>query len=256
MKVVILAGGFGSRLSEETGIRPKPLVEVGGRPIIWHIMKYYSSFGFDEFVILCGYKGEMIKKYFVDYFALNYDLSIDLARNEVECLGTASEKWKILLLDTGEHSMTGGRILRAREHLTETFMLTYGDGISDVPIDQLISTHKESGRLCTVTTVPSPGRFGVLEVGDKGKVDKFVEKPENEGGYINGGFFVVEPSALDLIAGDSTSWEREPMLRLVEMNQLQSYAHGGFWKAMDTLRDKRELDSIWESGDVPWKRWK
>jgi glucose-1-phosphate cytidylyltransferase len=256
MKAVILAGGFGTRLSEETDLRPKPLSEIGGKPIIWHIMKIYEAAGFNEFVICCGYKAGMIKNYFVNYFTENYDLTVDLASNDMQFHGNPSEKWKVHLVDTGLHTMTGGRVKRIRDYVgQETFSLTYGDGVADIDMRRVVAFHRANRRLATMTAVPSPGRFGVIDLAADGGVQSFREKPNNEAGWINGGFFVLEPAAIDFIDGDETSWEREPLVRLAAKGQLGAYSHTGFWKPMDTLRDKRELEQAWSTGQAPWKLW-
>lgn len=255
MKVVILAGGFGTRLSEETDVRPKPLVEIGGKPILWHIMKMYEAAGLTDFIICCGYRGQMIKNYFVNYFMENYDIEVDLGRNELKYLGHPSERWKVTMVDTGADSMTGGRVKRIAHLLNnETFCLTYGDGVADVDLSAVIAHHREHGRSATVTAVPSPGRFGILEL-QGSAVANFREKPANEMGWINGGFFVLEPSVLNLVTSDATVWEREPLEALAKSGQLSAYRHTGFWLPMDTLRDKRELESMWASGSAPWKTW-
>lgn len=256
MKVVILAGGLGTRLSEATQLLPKPLVEVGDRPIIWHIMKMYAAAGFDEFVVCCGYKSHMIKSYFVNYFAENYDITVDLGKNRVDFHGDPNERWTVTLVDTGLHTMTGGRIKRIAPYVgNEAFCLTYGDGVADVDIRALVDFHRAQGRLATVTAVPSPGRFGILDIDGSETVRRFHEKPDNEMGWINGGFFVVEPSVVDYIDGDDTTWEREPLERLARDSALSAYRHSGFWKPMDTLRDQRELEALWNSGKAPWKSW-
>jgi glucose-1-phosphate cytidylyltransferase len=256
MKVVILAGGLGTRLSEATQLVPKPLVEIGDRPILWHIMKIYAAAGFDEFIICCGYKGHMIKSYFVNYFAENYDITVHLGDNRVEFHGNPSERWTVTLVDTGLNTMTGGRIKRIAPYLgDEAFCLTYGDGVADVDIRALVDFHVAQGRLATVTAVPSPGRFGILDIDETEIVTRFHEKPDNEMGWINGGFFVVEPSAIKYIDDDSTSWERQPLERLAKDNALAAFRHRGFWKPMDTLRDQRELEAIWNTGKAPWKSW-
>lgn len=255
MKVVILAGGFGTRLSEETVLKPKPLVEIGERPIIWHIMKHFSYYGFDDFIVCCGYRGSDLKKYFVNYFTENYDITVDLEENAVSFIGEPSERWKVTLVDTGTNTMTGGRLRRVRHILKgETFLMTYGDGLSDVNVEQLVQFHRRHGKLATVTAVPSPGRYGILALSAKStsEVAGFVEKPTNEMGLINGGFFVLEDKALDFVTGDSTSWEQEPIEKLASKGELQAFTHTGFWKAMDTLRDKRDLDALWQSGSAPW----
>lgn len=256
MKVVILAGGMGTRLSEATHTTPKPLVEIGDRPIIWHIMKHYAAAGFDDFVVCCGYKAHMIKSYFVNYFVENYDMTVHLGENRIDFHGDANERWKVTLVDTGLHTMTGGRIKRVADWVNnEAFCLTYGDGVSDVDLHGLVDFHRKSGRLATVTAVPSPGRFGILDIGSEELVDSFHEKPNNEAGWINGGFFVLEPKVFDYIDGDAISWEREPLERLARDRQLAAFRHQGFWKPMDTLRDQRELEALWTSGKAPWKTW-
>lgn len=256
MKVVILAGGFGTRLAEETGLRPKPLVEIGGKPILWHIMKMYEKAGFNDFIICCGYKSHMIKNYFVNYFMENYDITVDLENNSVEFLGKPSERWKVTMVDTGLNTMTGGRIKKIAPYVgDETFCLTYGDGVSDVDIPALLASHKQSRLKATVTSVPSPGRFGILDINDHGLVTKFHEKPDNEMGWINGGFFVLEPSIFNYIDGESSTWEKEPLEQLAQDGELNSFKHTGFWKPMDSLRDKRELEELWESDRAPWKSW-
>jgi glucose-1-phosphate cytidylyltransferase len=257
MKVVILAGGLGTRLSEATQLLPKPLVEVGDRPIIWHIMKMYAAAGFDEFVVCCGYKSHMLKSYFVNYFVENYDVTVHLGENRVDFHGDASERWTVTLVNTGLTTMTGGRIKRIAPYVgDETFCLTYGDGVSDVNIRALVDFHRLHGRLATVTAVPSPGRFGILDIDETSEtVTRFHEKPDSEMGWINGGFFVVEPSAVDYIDGDDTTWEREPLERLSRDGALAAYRHRGFWRPMDTLRDQRELEALWNSGRAPWKCW-
>ena len=256
MKVVILAGGLGTRLSEETESRPKPLVEIGGLPIIWHIMKIYERAGLNDFVICCGYKGAMIKQFFSEYFIKTSDITVDLGQQSIEYHRRSEEKWRVTLVDTGIDTMTGGRLQRVSSHLGhETFCLTYGDGVSDVNVEQLIGFHKKHGRTATVTAVPSPGRFGILDIDSEGSVSRFHEKPDNEMGYINGGFFVLETKTLSYIDGDQTIFERGPLERLAADNQLVAYPHAGFWKPMDTLRDKRELEELWSSGKAPWKVW-
>lgn len=257
MKVVILAGGLGTRLSEATQLLPKPLVEIGDRPIIWHIMKMYAAAGFDEFIVCCGYKSHMLKSYFVNYFVENYDITVHLGENRVDFHGDASERWTVTLINTGLTTMTGGRIKRIAPYVgNETFCLTYGDGVSDVDIRALVDFHRSHGRLATVTAVPSPGRFGILDVDESSEmVNRFHEKPDNEMGWINGGFFVVEPSVVDYIEGDETTWEREPLERLARDGALAAYRHRGFWRPMDTLRDQRELEALWNTGRAPWKCW-
>ncbi len=256
MKVVLLAGGFGTRLSEETETKPKPLVEVGGKPILWHIMKIYSAAGFNEFVICCGYKAAQIKNYFVNYFMENYDICVDLADNSVDFIGKPTEDWKVTLVDTGFDTMTGGRIKRIRDHVgQETFCLTYGDGVARIDPAKIVDFHRAHGKKATVMATPSPGRFGILELNEQKVVENFREKPHQEMGWINGGFFVLEPSAIDYIDDDDTVWEREPLERLASEGQLVAYEHTDFWKPMDTLRDKRELETLWASGNAPWKVW-
>ena len=256
MKVVILAGGMGTRLSEVTHNIPKPLVEIGGRPIIWHIMKLYAAAGFVDFVICCGYKAHMIKSYFANYFAENYDMTVHLGENRIDFHGDASERWTVTLVNTGVNTMTGGRIKRIADWVNnEPFCLTYGDGLSDVDLNGVVDFHRKSGRLATVTAVPSPGRFGILDISSSNLVDRFHEKPNNEAGWINGGFFVLDPKVFDYIDGDHISWEAEPLERLASDGQLAAYAHSGFWQPMDTLRDQRELEALWSSGKAPWKIW-
>ena len=256
MKVVILAGGLGTRLSEETTLRPKPMVEIGGMPILWHIMKIYSSHGFHEFVVCLGYRGYLIKEYFANYFLHKSDVVINLADNSLKVLGSQAEPWKVTLVDTGVNSMTGGRIKRIAQHIgDEAFLLTYGDGVSDVNITDLISFHKANGKLCTVTSVQPSGRFGALNIGDNNEVHSFMEKPKGDGSWINGGFFVCQPGVFNYIEGDDTTWEREPMENIAQDGQMDTYHHNGFWKPMDTLRDKQELEADWQSGNAKWKKW-
>ena len=256
MKVVILAGGFGTRLAEETELRPKPLVEIAGKPILWHVMKIYEAAGFSDFVICCGYRGQSIKSYFVNYFTENYDITVNLDRHSVEFLGQPSEKWTVTLVDTGLETLTGGRIKRIAPYVDgETFCLTYGDGVARLDVGEVVRFHRQHGRKATVTAVPAPGRFGVLDLAGNGNVQSFREKPDNEIGWINGGFFVCEPSVFDYIEGDATSWERAPLERLAREGELMAYRHSGFWKPMDTLRDKRYLEDLWSSGKAPWKKW-
>jgi len=257
MKVVILAGGFGTRLSEETGVLPKPLVEIGGRPILWHIMRIYSHFGLNDFVICCGYKGEAIKDYFLNRLSRQGDLTIDLAQNRLEYHRSTTEPWKVTLADTGEKTMTGGRLKRIRDYLGgETFCLTYGDGVSDIDVGALIKFHHEQGALATVTAVQQPGRFGAINLsGDRPRASGFREKGVTDGPIINGGFFVLEPEVLDMIEGDDTIWEEGPLRSLTERDQLAVYRHAGFWQNMDTLRDKMILQSMWDTGNPPWCIW-
>lgn len=260
MKVVLLAGGFGTRISEESGTRPKPMVEIGGRPILWHIMKIYSHYGLNDFIICCGYKGYLIKEYFSNYFLHNSDVTFDMKNNQMQVHSMNSEPWKVTLVDTGEASMTGGRIKRVKEYIgDEPFCLTYGDGVSDVNINDLIMHHKNSGMLATLTSVRQHGRFGVfnLKPGDS-KIGSFKEKPEGDGdntAWINGGFFVLEPQVLDYIEGDSTVFEQEPLQKLAKDGQLNAFKHTDFWQPMDTLRDKNLLDGLLKEGKAPWKTW-
>lgn len=264
MKVVILAGGFGTRLSEETGVRPKPLVEIGDMPIIWHIMKMYSAYGFNEFIICCGYKGYMIKEFFSNYYLKSSDVTFDLKNNNMELHSNSVEPWKVTLIDTGDNSMTGGRVKRVKDYVgNEPFFLTYGDGVSDVNINKLLKFHKEQKTYATLTAVQPPGRYGAFNLeGNQKLITSFREKPtgdDNEYGqevaWINGGFFVLEPEIFDYIEGDATIWEREPMEKLASENQLSAYKHTSFWQSMDSLRDKQVLVNIWESDNIPWKVW-
>jgi len=256
MKVVLLAGGFGTRLSEETDIRPKPMVEIGGQPILWHIMKLYSHYGYNEFVVLLGYKGYYIKEYFANYFLHQSDVTIDLKNNSMEIHNNSSEPWKVTLLDTGLHSMTGGRIKRAQKFIgNEPFMLTYGDGVSDINIKELVKFHKNHGKAITMTAVQPEGRFGALEIEDD-CVKAFVEKPKGDGNWINAGFFVCEPKVFDYITnGDVTVFEEEPLRNLAEDGEMYTYKHHGFWKPMDMLRDKIKLIEMWDNNQAKWKVW-
>jgi glucose-1-phosphate cytidylyltransferase len=256
MKVALLAGGFGTRLSEETTIRPKPMVEIGGMPIMWHIMKMYSHYGLKDFVVLGGYKVEFIREYFLNFRASRTDFTIDLGTGQVDWLEARSEDWRITILDTGQNSMTGGRIKRARQHLGDgTFCLTYGDGLSDVNITQLIEAHQQGGGWCTVTAVTQPGRYGALRLNaDLTRVEGFREKGVSDGGLINGGFFVCEQEVFDLIDDDLTTWENEPLSKMVALGKLQSFQHTGYWQSMDSLRDKQVLEAAWAKG-APWKVW-
>jgi glucose-1-phosphate cytidylyltransferase len=256
MKVVILAGGFGTRLSEETNLMPKPMVEIGGRPILWHIMKIYSYYGFNEFVILTGYKSHIIKEYFINYYFRYSDITVDMMRNSVDIHNHRTEPWKVTMLYTGPNTMTGGRLLRAKDFIgKERFMLTYGDGVSDVNINDLVSRHKEAGKMVTLTSVQPTGRFGSMEIASDGMVKSFKEKPD-DGAWINGGFFVMEPEIFDYLSdGDETILERKPLERLAEIKQLHAYKHTGYWQAMDTLRDKNQLTDMWTSGTAPWALW-
>lgn len=257
MKVVILAGGLGTRISEESHIKPKPMVEVGGKPILWHVMKIYSSFGFNDFIICCGYKGYVIKEWFANYFLHNSDVTFDMRSNEQIVHDTYADPWKVTVVDTGESTMTGGRLKRVRRFLDENepFMMTYGDGVGDVDIAKLVAFHKEHGGLATLTAVQPPGRFGQLLL-DESKVDTFVEKPSGDGAVINGGFFVLSPSVIEYIKDDATVWESGPLVELAKSGELHAYKHRGFWLPMDTLRDKNQLEALWTSGKAPWKVWK
>jgi len=258
MKTLLLAGGFGTRFSEETELKPKPMIPIGPYPILWHIMKIYSTHGFNDFIVLLGYKGYVIKEYFVNYFMHQSDLEIDLSNNQVKILNTKAEPWKITLLDTGLATMTGGRIIQASEHIgDETFMLTYGDGVGDVNIRELLAFHRKHGKLATMTTVQPEGRFGGVSFNESsGQVSQFMEKPKGDGGWINAGFFVCEPGALDYILdGDATVWEKEPLERLAQDSQLFSFRHQGFWKPMDTQRDHKQLNDLWNQQKAPWKIW-
>jgi glucose-1-phosphate cytidylyltransferase len=255
MKVVILAGGKGTRLSEQTDVRPKPMVEIGERPILWHIMHTYAHYGFDEFVVALGYLGDVIKRYFLDYAYLNADLTIATKSGDVEVHGRPRENWTVHLVDTGLETITGGRLKRLASWLGgETFMMTYGDGVADVDIAELLRFHRSHGKLATVTAVRPPARYGVLGLRDS-RVAVFAEKPQAGEGWISGGFFVLEPQVLEYIAGDETHFEREPLERLAEQGQLQAYRHTGFWQSMDTLRDARMLNELWLTGQAPWKVW-
>ncbi len=255
MKAVILAGGMGTRISEESNLKPKPMVEIGGKPILWHIMKMYSAHGVNEFIICLGHKGYVIKEYFANYFLHMSDVTFDISRNKMEVHQNHAEPWRVTLVDTGEETMTGGRLKRVRAYLgKEDFCFTYGDGLSDVNIAELMAFHKKQKTLATVTTVQPPGRFGALLVEGQ-KVKSFHEKPQGDGGWINGGFFVLSPKTLDDIGGDQTIWEQEPMKKLAAKGQLSSYSHQGFWQPMDTLREKNYLEQLWVSGKAPWKTW-
>lgn len=255
MKAVLLAGGFGTRISEETAVRPKPMVEIGGRPILWHIMKIYSAHGIKDFIICCGYKGYVIKEYFANYFLHMSDVTFDMRSNRMQVHCGHAEPWRVTLIDTGEQTMTGGRLKRVREHVgNETFCFTYGDGVADINITRLIAFHKAQGTLATMTATQPPGRFGVVSLAkDDCRITRFREKPN--GAWINGGFFVLEPGVFDYIEGDATVWEQEPLRRLARDGQLSAYKHNGFWHPMDTLRDKFFLEKLWESGEAPWKVW-
>jgi glucose-1-phosphate cytidylyltransferase len=257
MKVVILAGGLGTRISEETDLKPKPMIEIGGKPILWHIMKIYSSYGFNDFVICCGYKGYLIKEYFANYFLHQADVTLDLQNNSMEVHQSKAEPWKITLVDTGINTMTGGRIKRIQKYINETFLLTYGDGVGDIDINVLIDFHKKNKKKATVTVVQPSGRFGSIQFdnNDEVKVFAFQEKPKGDGAWINGGFFVCEPDVFDEIDDDKTIWERKPLENLAAKGELNAYRHYGFWRPMDTLRDKTDLEEMWNSGDAKWKIW-
>jgi glucose-1-phosphate cytidylyltransferase len=256
MKVVILAGGLGTRLSEETSLRPKPMVDIGDKPILWHIMKIYSTYGFNDFIICLGYKGYIIKEYFANYFLHQSDVTIDLQNNSVETHQSSAEPWKITLVDTGKSSMTGGRIKRIQKYIdNEPFLLTYGDGVGNIDINALVSFHKANQKMVTVTAVQPSGRFGALNLSDTDAVTSFLEKPKGDGAWINGGFFVCEPSVFDFINGDDTVWEKEPMEQIAAKHEMLAFKHSGFWKPMDTLRDKQELEQEWNNGTAPWKTW-
>lgn len=257
MKAVILAGGFGTRLAEETEIKPKPMVEIGGKPILWHIMKIFHHYGVDEFIICLGYKGYVIKEYFQNYKLHMSDVTLDLSTGSLTEHRNAAEPWRVTLVETGENTMTGGRLRRVREYLKgeEDFFFTYGDGVATVPLDELLKHHRDGGRAATVTAVQPPGRFGALEV-ENGRVESFLEKPRGDGGWINGGFFVLNQKAFDYLPeDDSVIWEQEPLRALARDGELSAFVHDGFWQAMDTLRDRQQLQTMWDSGTPPWKRW-
>lgn len=256
MKAVILAGGLGTRISEETHTKPKPMIEVGGKPILWHIMKMYSAHGVNDFIICCGYKGYLIKEYFANYFLHMSDVTFDMLDNKMTVHHQKAESWKVTLVDTGETTMTGGRLRRVREYIKDedSFCFTYGDGVSDVDIRATIKFHQESGKLATVTAVQPPGRYGALEIIDN-EVTGFIEKPRGDGGLINGGFFVLSPKCINLIEDDSVSWESEPLQYLANNNEMAAFKHHGFWQPMDTLREKNLLEELWESGKAPWRIW-
>ena len=256
MKAVILAGGLGSRLSEETNVRPKPMVEIGGRPILWHILKLYSAHGVNDFIICCGYRGYLIKEYFANYFLHMSDVTFDMATNRMEVHHGKAEPWKVTVVDTGEATMTGGRLKRVAEFLIDedAFCFTYGDGVADIDISREIAFHREHGKLATVAAVRPPGRYGALRI-ERNAVAEFLEKPLGDGGFINGGFFVLSPKCIELIEGDDTSWEAEPLAGLAARGELMSFEHHGFWQPMDTQRDQRQLQEMWDSGSAPWKAW-
>lgn len=254
MKVVLLAGGLGTRISEETSVRPKPMVEVGGKPILWHIMKIYAAHGLTDFIVCCGYKGYLIKEYFANYFLHMSDVTIDLAKNSLEVHQKKAEPWRVTLVDTGETTQTGGRLRRVRDYIDGDFCMTYGDGVGSVNITDLLAFHRAHGKQATMTAVQPPGRFGALELNGT-QVRSFVEKPTGDGGWINGGFFVLAREVLDYVDGDATVWEKEPMERLARDGQLGVHLHHGFWQPMDTLRDRSQLEAMWKAGNAPWRVW-
>ncbi|MBD2461555.1 glucose-1-phosphate cytidylyltransferase [Oscillatoria sp. FACHB-1407] len=257
MKAVILAGGLGTRLSEETTIKPKPMVEVGGQPILWHIMKIYSAHGINDFIICCGYKGYVIKEYFANYFLRMSDVTFDMRFNQMNIHSGYAEPWRVTLVDTGESTLTGGRLKRVREHIgNETFCFTYGDGVSNIDVTKLVEFHKSQGGLATLTAVQPPGRFGAISLGqEQTKIESFHEKPGGDGAWINGGYFVLEPEVINYIADDSTIWEQEPLQKLAHDGHLSAFKHDGFWQPMDTLKDKNYLEGLWQSNKAPWKVW-
>jgi glucose-1-phosphate cytidylyltransferase len=257
MKAVILAGGLGSRISEETHLKPKPMIEIGGKPILWHIMKMYSHHGINDFVICCGYKGYVIKEYFANYFLHMSDVTFDMSKNSMDVHQRHAEPWRVTLVDTGEETMTGGRLKRVRDYIKDEveFCLTYGDGVSSVDITQLLAFHRQHQKLATLTAVYPPGRFGALDIDSSANVKSFEEKPKGDGAMINGGFFVLSPHVIDLIDNDQTIWERKPLEHLAKQGQLLAFQHPGFWHPMDTLRDKNHLEELWLRGQAPWKAW-
>lgn len=257
MKAVILAGGLGTRISEETHLKPKPMIEIGGKPILWHIMKMYSAHGINDFVICCGYKGYVIKEYFANYFLHMSDVTFDMANNRMDVHQQNAEPWRVTLVDTGEETLTGGRLKRVADYVKdeEAFCFTYGDGVANVDITALVRFHRQHGKRASVTAVQPPGRYGSLNM-DGETVRGFIEKPKGDGGWINGGFFVLSPKCLDYVTGDTTSWESDPLVRLAAEGELMAFEHAGFWQPMDTLRDKNHLEELWLSGDAPWKLWK
>lgn len=256
MKVVLLAGGFGTRISEESQFKPKPMISIGGMPILWHIMKEYAAFGYDDFIVCAGYKQEYIKEYFSNYYLHNSNITFDFKHeNKVTVHENASEPWNVTIVDTGLNTMTGGRVKRIAPYVgNETFMLTYGDGVCDVPIDKLVDFHRSHGRICTMTAVKPEGRFGILDI-DGSEIKSFREKSKNDVGYINGGYMVLEPEIFDYISDDSTTFEREPLERIAKEGQLMAFKHNGFWQCMDTLRDREKLEKLWATGNAPWKVW-
>lgn len=257
MKAVILAGGLGTRLSEETAVRPKPMVEVGGKPILWHLMKIYSASGINDFIVCCGYKGHVIKEYFSNYFLNASDVTFDLRRNEMQVHTNVADPWRVTLVDTGEHTMTGGRLKRVKDYLDDkAFCFTYGDGVSDIDIRKQLTFHRDNNALGTLLAVQPPGRYGAFSLAEgQNRISQFREKPRGDGAWVNGGFFVLEPAVIDYIDGDDTVWEQEPMSRLAHNNGLVAYRHEGFWHPMDTLRDKNYLEELWATGRAPWKIW-
>lgn len=257
MKAVILAGGFGTRISEESAVRPKPMVEIGGKPILWHIMKIYLAYGISDFIICCGYKGHMIKEYFANYFLLRSDVTFDIKMNKMNIHQNNAEPWRVTLVDTGENTMTGGRLKRVRDYIgDETFCLTYGDGVSNINVNELTDFHRKQKVLATLTAVQPAGRFGAFELAqDQSKITKFREKPKGDGAWVNGGFFILEPGVIDYIDDDMSVWEQEPLARLARDGMLSAYKHFGFWQPMDTLRDKMYLENLWASGNPPWRIW-
>jgi glucose-1-phosphate cytidylyltransferase len=255
LKAVILAGGLGTRISEESVSKPKPMVEIGGMPILWHILKMYSYHGINDFVICCGYRGYVIKEYFANYFLHMSDVTIDMSSNSIEVHHKKAEPWRVTLVDTGESTQTGGRLKRVADYIDGDFCMTYGDGVGSVDLTKLISFHQQHGKLATMTAVQPPGRFGALEI-EGTQINAFLEKPQGDGGWINGGFFVLNPKVLNLIDNDQILWEKQPLESLAQQGQLQSFFHSGFWQPMDTLRDKNHLEELWASGEAPWKSWK
>lgn len=254
MKAVLLAGGLGTRISEETNLRPKPMIEIGGKPILWHIMKMYSNHGIHDFIVCCGYKGYLIKEYFANYFLHMSDVTINMSKNSVEVHQQFSEPWKITLVDTGESTQTGGRLKRVKDYLDNDFCMTYGDGLSSIDISSSIAFHRQHGKLATMTAVQPPGRFGSLNLNGT-QITSFLEKPQGDGSWVNGGFFVLNKKVIDLLINDHTVWEKEPLENLAQKNELQAFFHKGFWQPMDTLRDKIQLEELWASGRAPWKTW-
>lgn len=256
MKVVLLAGGLGTRISEESHLKPKPMIEIGGKPILWHIMKMYSKHGLNDFIVCCGYKGYVIKEFFSNYFAHNSDVTFDLKENKMQIHNSSSESWKVTLVDTGELTMTGGRLKKIEKYINDDeFCMTYGDGVSDVNITELIQFHKTHKKMATLTATQPPARFGVLQISENTKVDSFREKPTGDGNWINGGFFVLNKKIFSYLKNDQTVWEKEPLETLASQGELQAFFHKGFWQPMDTLRDKNHLEELWQSGKAPWRQW-